>query len=97
MVGNLLNAQLQTQRAQLEEVIKDLHELTILIGNEEMSQTLSELRNRLHDPFMFVIVGEVKAGKSSFVNALLATGEDHTGRSTTYDRHPFNNLYTGKR
>ncbi|MEM1217053.1 MAG: dynamin family protein [Bacteroidota bacterium] len=74
----LLNQQLQTQRAQLEEVIKDLHELTIRIGHDEMSQTLSDLRNRLHDPFMFVIVGEVKAGKSSFVNALLATGEEIT-------------------
>lgn len=77
-MANLLNQQLQTQRAQLEEVIKDLHELTIRIGHDEMSQTLSDLRNRLHEPFMFVIVGEVKAGKSSFVNALLATGEEIT-------------------
>lgn len=74
----LLNPQLLAQRAQLEEITKDLHELTIHIGHEEMSQTISELRNRLHEPFMFVIVGEVKAGKSSFVNALLATGEEIT-------------------
>lgn len=74
----LLNPQLLSQRAQLEEITKDLHELTIHIGHEEMSQTISELRNRLHEPFMFVIVGEVKAGKSSFVNALLATGEEIT-------------------
>ncbi len=74
----LLNPQLVAHRAQLEEITKDLHELTIHIGHEEMSQTISELRNRLHEPFMFVIVGEVKAGKSSFVNALLATGEEIT-------------------
>ena len=74
----LLNPQLQTHRAQLEEITKDLHELTIRIGHEEMSQTVSDLRNRLHEPFMFVIVGEVKAGKSSFINALLATGEEIT-------------------
>ena len=74
----LLNPQLLAQRAQLEEITKDLHELTIRIGHDEMSQTISELRNRLHEPFMFVIVGEVKAGKSSFVNALLATGEEIT-------------------
>ena len=43
-----------------------------------MSHTVSDLRNRLHEPFMFVIVGEVKAGKSSFINALLATGEEIT-------------------
>ncbi|MEL6971630.1 MAG: dynamin family protein [Bacteroidota bacterium] len=74
----LLNPQLLAQRAQLEEITKDLHELTIKIGHDEMSQTISDLRNRLHEPFMFVIVGEVKAGKSSFVNALLATGEEIT-------------------
>lgn len=74
----LLNQQLQTYRAQLEEITKDLHELTIRIGHEEMSHTVSDLRNRLHEPFMFVIVGEVKAGKSSFINALLATGEEIT-------------------
>lgn len=74
----LLNQQLQTHRAQLEEITKDLHELTIRIGHQEMSHTISDLRNRLHEPFMFVIVGEVKAGKSSFVNALLATGEEIT-------------------
>jgi len=77
-VAKLLNQQLQAQRAQLGESIKDLHELTIRIGHEELSATLSELRNRLHEPFMFVIVGEVKAGKSSFINALLATGEEIT-------------------
>ncbi|PSR10611.1 MAG: GTP-binding protein, partial [Bacteroidetes bacterium] len=77
-MAKLLNQQLQAQRAQLEESIKDLHELTIRIGHEELSATLSELRNRLHEPFMFVIVGEVKAGKSSFINALLATGEEIT-------------------
>jgi len=77
-VTHLLNPELLAQRAQLEEITKDLHELTIRIGHDEMSQTISELRNRLHEPFMFVIVGEVKAGKSSFVNALLATGEEIT-------------------
>lgn len=74
----LINQDIQSKKAQLEEAIKNLHELTIRIGHQEMIQTLSDLRNRLHEPFMFVIVGEVKAGKSSFVNALLATGEEIT-------------------
>lgn len=30
----------------------------------------------VNDPFLFVIVGEVKAGKSSFINALLETEKD---------------------
>jgi GTPase SAR1 family protein len=75
---NLIDANLQAKRARLEEIIKNLHELTLRIGHEEMAQTVSELRNRIFEPFMFVIVGEVKAGKSSFVNALLATGREIT-------------------
>lgn len=77
-MSTLLNADLQAHRARLEEVIKNLHELTLRIGNDEMAQTVSDLRNRIFEPFMFVIVGEVKAGKSSFVNALLATGQEVT-------------------
>ena len=75
-MAELLDAGLQADRARLEEIIKRLHELTIRIGHEEMAATVSDLRNRIFEPFMFVIVGEVKAGKSSFVNALLATGEE---------------------
>ncbi|WP_205127208.1 dynamin family protein [Okeania hirsuta] len=44
--------------------------------NEELSQTLSELRTSIGEPFLFVIVGEVKAGKSSFINALLNVGKE---------------------
>ncbi|MCB9264675.1 MAG: dynamin family protein [Lewinellaceae bacterium] len=75
-MAKLINQNLQAQRAQADEIIKDLHELTIRIGNEELARTLSDLRNRIHEPFMFVIVGEVKAGKSSFINALLDTGRE---------------------
>ncbi len=77
-MAQLIDANLQAKRARLEEIIKNLHELTLRIGHEEMAQTVSDLRNRIFEPFMFVIVGEVKAGKSSFVNALLATGREIT-------------------
>ncbi|MCB0548148.1 MAG: dynamin family protein [Phaeodactylibacter sp.] len=75
-MSKLINQNIQALRAQVDEIIKDLHELTIRIGNEELAQTVSDLRNRIHEPFMFVIVGEVKAGKSSFINALLDTGRE---------------------
>ncbi|MEL6142909.1 MAG: dynamin family protein, partial [Bacteroidota bacterium] len=75
-MSNLIDAKIQAGRARLEEIIKNLHELTIRIDHEEMAETVSDLRSRIFEPFMFVIVGEVKAGKSSFVNALLATGEE---------------------
>lgn len=74
----LINKDLQAYRVQIDEVVKDLHELSVRIDSDELAQTVSDLRSRIHEPFMFVIVGEVKAGKSSFVNALLATGKEVT-------------------
>ena len=75
-MNQILNHDLQTYRLQIDEIIKDLHDLTIQIGHTEMQETVSELRDRIKEPFMFVIVGEVKAGKSSFINALLSTGKE---------------------
>jgi ribosome biogenesis GTPase A len=77
-VSNLISQHLQSYRAQIEEIVKDLHDLTIKINHEELAKMVSELRNRIHEPFMFVIVGEVKSGKSSFINALLKTGKEIT-------------------
>lgn len=72
----IVNQQLQVFRTQVAEIVKDLHDLTVSIGHTELTQTISDLRNRIEEPFMFVIVGEVKAGKSSFINALLSTGKE---------------------
>lgn len=74
----LLNQSLQAVRAHIDEAIKDLHELSVRIDHEAIAKTVSDLRSRIHDPFMFVIVGEVKAGKSSFINALLDTKKEVT-------------------
>lgn len=73
---NLINQDIKVHRAQIDEIVKALHELTIKIGHDALAKTVSDLRSRLHDPFMFVIVGEVKAGKSSFINALLDAGKE---------------------
>lgn len=72
----ILDDKLKTLRAHIDEIAKDLHDLTVDIGHKDLQQTVSDLRNRINEPFMFVIVGEVKAGKSSFVNALLSTGKE---------------------
>ncbi len=74
----LINQKIHTYRAKIDEIVKDLHELTIKIKHDELAKTVSDLRNRIHEPFMFVIVGEVKAGKSSFINALLDAGKEIT-------------------
>jgi len=73
---SILNQKIIESRLHIGEIIKDLHQMTIDIGNDELADTVSDLRNRIHEPFMFVIVGEVKAGKSSFINALLQTDKE---------------------
>lgn len=72
-----INPKTIAYRHKIDEVVKDLHELTVEIKHEELARTVSDLRARIYEPFMFVIVGEVKAGKSSFINALLdANGKE---------------------
>lgn len=76
MKSRILDKRLQKFRLRLDETIKNLHNLTQDIQSKELSGTVSELRQRINEPYMFVVVGEVKAGKSSFVNALLETEKD---------------------
>jgi GTPase SAR1 family protein len=75
-MSEILNKNLQTFRSQINQIIKERHDLCLEINHEELADTVSEVRNRINEPFMFVIVGEVKAGKSSFINALLNTGKE---------------------
>ena len=72
----IISKELNGHKAVIEDIVKDLHTLTVKIGNEDLSKTVNDLRNRISEPFMFVIVGEVKAGKSSFINALLETEKE---------------------
>lgn len=76
MDNTILDDKLQTYRFKINEIVKQLHLITIEIGNQELSSTVNDLRDRINDPFMFVICGEVKAGKSSFINALLNAGKE---------------------
>ncbi len=61
---------------QVEAFVRDLHTLAIDIQKPGMAEVLDDLRERIREPFLFVICGEVKAGKSSFINALLGTGRE---------------------
>ena len=58
----------------LEDFLKDLHGYINDMGGSSLPSIVSDLRSGLNEPFLFVVVGEVKSGKSSFINALL--GED---------------------
>ncbi len=72
----LLSPKLQDARVQVEAFVRDLHGLATDIQKPEMATVLDDLRERIREPFLFVICGEVKAGKSSFINALLGTGRE---------------------
>lgn len=56
------------------EVIALLDELSVLItdiNNPDLLEIIKEIRANIKEPFLFVVVGEIKSGKSSFINALL--------------------------
>jgi predicted GTPase len=58
-------------RSQLGTALKSLVMLAHDIGApEETLRNLENLVANLNQPFLFVVVGEVKAGKSSLLNAL---------------------------
>ncbi|HHB79412.1 MAG TPA: GTP-binding protein, partial [Saprospiraceae bacterium] len=75
-MSTLVNKHYKTRINQLETVIEELNDVVKTTGNSALSETTGDLLRRIHDPFMFVVVGEVKAGKSSFINALLDTGKE---------------------
>ncbi len=71
-----INPALKNLNTKTERAIRQLFQLTKSIQNQELNATVKDLLDRLSAPFTFVIVGEVKAGKSSFVNALLEAKKD---------------------
>lgn len=71
MNSELLDQEFSKYKFKVEEFLKDLHQLVIEINAQEIQDTISNLRGNINEPFLFVVVGEVKAGKSSFINALL--------------------------
>ncbi len=72
----ILDEKLVALRTQIGDAVEDLLQLTQKIGHDGLATTILDLQSRIQEPFMFVIVGEVKAGKSSFINALLDTEYD---------------------
>ncbi len=76
MSTEIIDRSLVEIQSKVDKVFLNLHQLTSDIGNQSLSDTVVELREKLGEPFLFVIAGEVKAGKSSFINALLDTGKE---------------------
>ncbi|MGF1590437.1 MAG: dynamin family protein [Pleurocapsa sp.] len=58
-------------QSSLDNLLSQLQAFATEINNQQLQVTIRNLRKNINEPFLFVVVGEVKAGKSSFVNALL--------------------------
>ncbi len=67
----LVQSEIETYRSIIGDIAHRLQDLTADADNTDLAKTISELRLHLSEPYLFVIVGEVKSGKSSFINALL--------------------------
>ncbi|MEL6158872.1 MAG: dynamin family protein [Cyanobacteria bacterium J06554_11] len=66
---------LQRYRGVIAQLLSQLETFARAIENTELTKTVQSLQENINQPFLFVVIGEVKAGKSSFINALLGSGE----------------------
>ena len=73
MEGFLVDQKLVEYQSELDSLLNQLEIFANQINNQRLQTTIVNLRSNINEPFLFVVVGEVKAGKSSFVNALLQT------------------------
>ena len=71
MTTTLLEARYLALRSELTGHLGRLCELLASCGRPEGAATARALLEHAAEPFLFVVVGEVKAGKSSLINALL--------------------------
>ncbi|PSN15892.1 hypothetical protein C7293_05330 [filamentous cyanobacterium CCT1] len=71
MASQIINEKLHAYRDDLDRLLERVQTLATDINNPNLQRTTHNLRRNINEPFLFVVVGEVKAGKSSFVNALL--------------------------
>ncbi|MEM8828305.1 MAG: dynamin family protein [Cyanobacteria bacterium P01_G01_bin.19] len=67
----IVDQELVRYQAELNSLLIQLEEFAKNIDSQQLQTTISNLKANINEPFLFVIVGEVKAGKSSFINALL--------------------------
>jgi len=66
-----VNQELALYQSNLDNLLSQLQVFATDINNQQLQVTIRNLQANINEPFLFVVVGEVKAGKSSFVNALL--------------------------
>ena len=67
----IVNQELAQYQSGLDSLLSQLQVFATDINNQRLQVTIRNLQANINEPFLFVVVGEVKAGKSSFINALL--------------------------
>lgn len=71
MASHLVDDTFAQLRDRLADLLARLADLSEAAGSADLADLLADLRTTVAKPFLFVVIGEIKAGKSSFVNALL--------------------------
>ncbi|MEO0806072.1 MAG: dynamin family protein [Cyanobacteria bacterium J06643_4] len=75
MDSAIVDPKLQGYKSAIAQLLEQLGTFAITIDNTALTKTVQNLQENINQPFLFVVIGEVKAGKSSFINALLGSGE----------------------
>ena len=86
MSNLIIDETISEYKSALDGLLGEIQQFSQHINNSELEQTLANLRHNINEPFLFVVVGEVKAGKSSFVNALLAENICQTAAEPCTDK-----------
>lgn len=71
MRQNIMQQAFARFKSDVAQLFTDLHELAVQLGDPQYREAAARLIANVNQPFLFVVVGEVKSGKSSFINALL--------------------------
>lgn len=77
MKAKLVNKKYIFYKDSIKELLEQMIPLTEELEYPDLKTEFEALYTSLESPFMFVVIGEVKSGKSSFINAL--TGEEICG------------------
>jgi GTPase SAR1 family protein len=68
---DIIDPSLENRRFRLSRLLDDLFQMVGQKDGDGLGDLIRDVRDHLSEPFLFVVVGEIKAGKSSFINALL--------------------------
>ncbi len=73
MEYNFIQNEFENEKLKIKQLLKRIDDFSLKLQSQELQFLLKNMILNLDKPFLFVVAGEVKSGKSSFVNALLGT------------------------